>query len=106
MVHFEKYYTFKHGVYCLLFPDRKIYIGSTVDRFSERRKRHFNDMEIGCHSNYEVQVAYYQYGFPEFHIIENAESKSRRFVRERERACIRRFEKDDYTVLNLIRNPA
>jgi len=102
---FQKYYAHNRGIYGLLFTDHIIYIGSTIAAFGDRRRAHFNDMAYGFHSNYEVQVRYNLYGFPEFVVIENMEG-TKRAVRERECAVIDEFDKAGWKVLNLIRKPA
>ena len=103
---FEKYFAHNRGVYGLLFPDRIIYIGSTIAKFGDRRRAHLHDLEYGFHSNYEVQVRYNLYGKVEFVVIENLDSINRIYTHAKEHAAIKRFEATGWTVLNLIRNPA
>ena len=105
-MHFEKYYAHNRGIYGLLFPDRIIYIGSTVAKFGDRRRAHFHDMEYGFHSNYEVQVQFNLFGAPEFVVIENLDNTGRIHTHAKEHAAIKRFEAAGWKVLNLIRKPA
>lgn len=73
-----------HCVYQIFnTKNSRSYIGSTVN-FSQRKRRHFNDLKKGCHSSVFMQRDYAKCGVEAFEIrvIEQVESPSNLIARE------------------------
>lgn len=73
-----------HCVYQIFnTKNSRSYIGSTVN-FSQRKRRHFNDLKKGCHSSVFMQRDYAKCGVEAFEIrvIEQVELPSNLIARE------------------------
>lgn len=52
----------KSGIYQIKNTlNNKVYVGSAKD-FEKRWKRHFKDLEKGCHSSIKLQMSFNKYG--------------------------------------------
>jgi group I intron endonuclease len=59
------------GVYAIISPSGKQYIGSAVS-FKRRWRRHRNDLRNGSHVNKKLQNAWNKYGEENFHFVKIA----------------------------------
>lgn len=70
------------GVYALIFPDGKVYIGSTTRSFRNRLRRHMRVLLKGSHCNQYMQRLFNKYGKPEFCILEKCSDPEEIYVKE------------------------
>ena len=82
------------GIYAIVNCENgKRYIGQSSD-IEKRRKKHFEDLENGCHPNIHLQKSYIKYGKEnfEFSIIEECD---RYLLNEKEKYWIKYFNSKD-----------
>ena len=58
------------GIYALIFPNGKVYIGSSVRSCEGRFRGHLRGLHKGCHNNPRMQRLFNKYGEPEFQILQ------------------------------------
>ena len=58
------------GVYALVFPNSKVYIGSSVKSCEIRHRSHLRRLRKGIHRNKHMQRLFNKYGEPEFRILQ------------------------------------
>ena len=70
------------GVYALVFPNGKFYIGSTVKSFRRRFRSHLRGLLKGSHCNPHMQNLFNVYGKPKFQVLEKCKNPELVVIRE------------------------
>ena len=86
------------GVYGIFFPNKYVYVGSTIANFATRHRVHLHALKAGNHDNTMMQELYNKYKDCEFRTLEECENKDE--VRELEQYFMEQLPKEGYTLCN------
>lgn len=86
------------GVYGIFFPNKYVYIGSTIANFDTRHRIHLKALRDNKHDNCKMQELYNKYGTAEFRTLEESTNKDE--VRELEQYYMEEMVRQGYTLCN------
>ena len=91
------------GIYGIVFPEKNIYIGSTIQSFTRRWRAHKKAIPSAVHSNYRVNECVRKYGCEDvqYIVIETTIIRDKKKVLDMEVKWVKKFKDEGWTILNV-----
>ena len=90
-----------YGVYGIFFPDRYVYIGSTISSLQTRHRVHMHALKEGVHDNTKMQELWDKYHTVDIQVLDECKNnEDKETVRELEQYYVNKYRTEGWKLCN------